>query len=241
MTSNHVDIRTGVVKPITCYKAGWSIIKDQYWLILGVSCVGMLIGSAAPFAILLGPMMCGIWKCLLAKSRGEKASFNLLFKGFDHFVQSMIACLIMVVPAFLVTIPLTILLWARMFLLMKDDANRAMDPAQLLHGFVPLFALMMGVMIIVSLVLGVLFMFTFPLIVDRGLSGIEALKTSARAALRNLGGLVGLLVRNMLLGVLGMMCCYVGTFLIMPLSFAAMLVAYQQVFGSESPPTVQPQ
>jgi hypothetical protein len=68
MTPNHLDIRKGVVRPITCSKSGWTIIQDQYWLILGVSLVGMLIGSAVPFAILMGPMMCGIYKCLFAKS-----------------------------------------------------------------------------------------------------------------------------------------------------------------------------
>lgn len=240
MTSNHVDFRTGVVRPITCYQSGWGIIKGQYWLIFGVSFVGMLIGGAVPFAILMGPMMCGIYKCLLVMSRGEKASFGLLFKGFDHFVQSLIACLVMVVPILLITMPLTILLWARMFLLMRNGANQAVDPAQFLHAFLPFFALMMGAIMLVSLVLGVLFMFTFPLIVDRGLSAIEALKTSARAALGNLGGLVGLVLLNMLLGLLGTMCCYVGAFLIMPLSFAAVLIAYQQVFGSEGPSTVQP-
>jgi uncharacterized membrane protein len=241
MTPNQLDIRTGVVRPITCYKSGWAIIKDQFWLILGVSLVGMLIGSVAPFGILLGPMMCGIYKCLFARSRGEKASFEMLFKGFEHFVQSLIACLVMIVPVFLITIPLTLLLLAQMFVLMKEGAPQSIDPAQFLHGFVPFLVIMIGLVMVVSLALGVLFMFAFPLIVDRGLSGIEALKTSARAALGNLGGLVGLVLLNLLLGLVGMMCCYVGAFFIMPFSFAAILIAYQQVFGPEAPPMAQPQ
>ena len=163
----------------------------------------------------------------------------MLFKGFDHFVQSLIACLIMVVPVFLITIPLTLLLSVRMFVLMKDTANQAMNPAQVLLGFAPFLVLMIGAAMVVSLVLGVLFLFAFPLIVDQGLSGIEALKTSARAALGNLGGLVGLVLLNVLLGLLGAMCCYVGAFLVMPFSFAAMLIAYQQVFGSEMAATIQ--
>ncbi len=241
MTPSHVDIRTGAVRPIICYQSGWAIIKDQYWLILGVSLVGMLIGSAVPFAVLLGPMMCGIYKCLFAKSRGEKASFEMLFKGFDHFAQSLIACLIMVVPVLLITIPLTLLLSVRMLVLMKDAANQPMDPAQFLSRFVPFFILTIGLVMVISSVLGVLFMFALPLIVDRGLSGIEAVKTSAKAALGNLGGLVGLVLLNLVLGLLGAMCCYVGGFLVMPFSFAAILIAYQQVFGPEAPATAQPQ
>ena len=232
--------RTGVVQPITCYRSGWNIIKDQYWLLLGISFVGMIIAGAAPMAILMGPMMCGIYKCFFVKSRGEKVSFGLLFRGFDHFLQSLIACLVMVVPTFLIMMPFNILLCVRMFSLMNNGANQAMDPAQFFRSVAPIFVIMMGAMMIVSLILGVLFMFTFPLIVDRGLSGIEALKTSARAALGNLGGLVGLVLLNMLLGLLGAMCCYVGVFLIMPLGFAAALIAYQQVFGTDGPSTVQP-
>lgn len=238
MTSNHLDFRMGVVHPITCYQSGWGIIKDQYWLIFGVSFVGVLIGGMVPLAILMGPMMCGIYKCLLVRARGEMASFGLLFKGFDHFVQSLIACLVMVLPAFLITIPLTILLVARMYLLMRN--GDAMDGPQFLYAFVPIFAVMMGAVMILSLVLGVLFMFTFPLIVDRGLSAIDALKASARAAMGNLGGLIGLFLLNLLLGLLGTMCCYVGALLIMPLSFAAVLIAYQQVFGLERPNPVAP-
>jgi uncharacterized membrane protein len=241
MTSNHVDVRTGVVRPITCYKAGWAIIGDQYGLILGVSLVGILIGSTVPFGILMGAMMCGIYKCLLARYRGERASFDMLFKGFDHFSQSLIACLIMIAPVFLIVFPLDLLLCVRMFKLINGASAQAPNPAQFLHGFLPFFILMIGAVTIVSIIIGLLFMFAFPLIVDRGLSAIEALKTSARAVRGNLGGLIGLLLLNMLLSFAGMLCCCIGSVLVMPLGFAAVLIAYQQVFGSETPTAVTPQ
>jgi hypothetical protein len=241
MTSNRVSFRTGVVEPITCYKTGWAIIKDQYWLILGISLVGMLLGSALPFGILMGAMMCGIYKCLLVRVQGGRISFELLFKGFDHFAQSLIACLLMIVPVFIVMIPLYILLWMRMFPLFAGAATQALDPDQFLHGFLPFFVLMMGSVIILSTVIGLLFMFTFPLIADRGLSAIEALKTSARAVLGNLGGLIGLVLLNMLLSLAGMMCCCIGAIFVMPLGFAAILIAYQQVFGPEAPNAATPQ
>jgi uncharacterized membrane protein len=188
MTANQVDIRTGVVRPIACYQAGWTVIKDQYWLIFGVSLVGMIIGGAVPFAILMGPMMCGIWKCLLAKSRGRQATFDMLFKGFDHFLQSLIACLIMIVPVMLVTIPLTMLMWGVMLLSFNRGVNQGAEPAGALVSMMLLMVIMFAAVMVLSLVLGAFFVFTFPLIVDRGLTGIEAVKTSARAVLRNPGG-----------------------------------------------------
>ena len=64
MTPDNLQFRTGVVKPVECLKEGWALIKDQYWLFLGITVVGMLIGKAVPI-VLLGPMMAGIFLCLL--------------------------------------------------------------------------------------------------------------------------------------------------------------------------------
>ena len=47
---------------------------------------------------------------------------------------------------------------------------------------------------IVSLAVHSLFLFTYPLIADRNLSGLDAIKLSYRAALQNLSGIIGLLL-----------------------------------------------
>ena len=57
------------------------MVRPQYWLMVAVVLVGILIGSFAPMGILLGPMMCGIYLCLLGLMRGERIEFGLLFKG----------------------------------------------------------------------------------------------------------------------------------------------------------------
>ncbi|HYY55718.1 MAG TPA: hypothetical protein VE842_00220, partial [Pyrinomonadaceae bacterium] len=93
------------IKPLACLQTGWSLIKDKYWLFVGITGVGILIGSLGPMAILLGPMMCGIYLCLFARLRGESVSFELLFKGFDHFAQSFIATLIQIIPASVLLVP----------------------------------------------------------------------------------------------------------------------------------------
>src|SRR5258708_14723065 len=104
MNPNATAFNRGVVAPVECLKEGWALIKDQYWLFLGISVVGMLIGCA--FAIvLIGPMMCGIYLCLFQQMRGEQVSFDGLFKGFDFFGQSVIATLIQMIPAVIGIIP----------------------------------------------------------------------------------------------------------------------------------------
>ena len=63
------------------------------------------------------------------------------------------------------------------------------------------------------------------------MSGIDAVKLSAKAALANFWPLLGLLLLNGLIGFAGVLLCYVGIFLALPVTFAAIAVAYEQVFG----------
>jgi uncharacterized membrane protein len=95
---------------------------------------------------------------------------------------------------------------------------------------------------IASLVLQALFLFTYPLIVDRKLSGVDAIKTSFRAAKANFGGVIGLVLLSTLMNMLGAMACYVGLFFVMPIHFAAIAVAYERVFprGESVPEPVAP-
>lgn len=228
----------GVVKPLECLRAGWNLIKDQYWLFLGITAVGILIGSFGPMAILLGPMMCGIYLCLLARMRGERVSFELLFKGFDYFMQSLIASLIQAIPALILMLPT----YAIFFILImnKTDNRRGrggrgspVDPSELYPIFIGMFVVMMGVVLIASLI-GALFIFAYPLIVDRRLKALDALRLSLKAVMANLGGVLGLVALGMLLGFVGLLFCYVGAFLVMPITFASWAVAYRQVFPAET-------
>src|SRR5205807_9942166 len=93
MTAEQTDFRVGVIQPVECIKEGWALIKDQYWLFFGISIVGILIGGAVPI-VLLGPMMVGIFICLLQRLRKERVEFGTLFKGFDQFVPGLIVAVL---------------------------------------------------------------------------------------------------------------------------------------------------
>jgi hypothetical protein len=216
-------------------KTGWSLIKDQYWLFLGISAVGIMIGSLGPMGILLGPMMCGIYLCLFAHLRGERVSFELLFKGFDYFAQSVIATLIQVVPVMLLLLPVYIVFFV--LFMSKMNSQRGYRRPAPIDPFDPLFVgLFIAIMVVVLIgtLIGALFVFTYPLIVDRRLSALDAVKTSIRAVMANLGGVLGLMALGLLLGFAGMLLCYVGAFLVMPIGLAAWAVAYRQVFPAET-------
>jgi hypothetical protein len=234
MTPDNIQFRTSVIKPVECVKEGWALIKDQYWLFLGIIFVGVFIGGAVPI-VLIGPMMVGIYICLFRRMRGEPVEFGTLFKGFDHFAQSLIAALLQMIPLVVVMVPAYII----MFVLMMTSMPRGgrMDPDEssrflfTLLGFELVFVL---VVMTVAIVVTIFFLFAFPLIADRNLSGVDAVKLSIKAARANFGGIFGLILVNVGLGILGVLCCYVGAFLVAPISLASYAVAYRRVFPEVS-------
>ena len=101
--------------------------------------------------------------------------------------------------------------------------------------------------IIMELVVGILMMilhslivFSFPLIVDRGLNGFEAVKLSARAVWANRGGVAGLFGVGILVAMVGYLALCVGVYLALPVLLMAMAVAYRKVFPATEPRRFDP-
>ena len=233
------DFRPKAVEPVACIKAGWELIRSQYWLFVGIGFVGMVIGMVVPFGILLGPMMCGIYLALFKTKRGQPVEFSDLFKGFDYFGDSLIATLLHMVPMLVIFVPSYIIFYIGLFLIMTRNGEP--DPSAL-FSFFGLFALFWLVMMVLLILVSVGFTFAYPLIVDRRLSGLNAVKLSIRAGMANFWPLLGMLLLNGLMSFVGVLCCYVGAFLVLPIGFAAIATAYEQVFGlaGESQPNLPP-
>jgi len=231
MTPDNIQFRTGVIKPVECVKEGWALIKDQYWLFLGIVFVGIFVGGAVPI-VLIGPMMVGIYLCFFRRMRGEPVDFGLLFKGFDYFAQSLIAAVIQMIPLIVVMVPAYIIMFALMMTSMPRGGGR-MDPdasSRFLITFLGFELVFVTVICAVGIVVGIFFLFAFPLIADRGLSGLDAIKLSIKAGKANFGGILSLLLLNLAMGILGVLACYVGVFFLMPISLASYAVAYRRVF-----------
>ena len=239
MSQNIPDFRSGVIKSVDCLKEGHTLIKDQYWLFLGITVVGLLIGGAVPI-VLIGPMMCGIYMCLLQKMRGEEVKFETLFKGFDYFTPSLIASLIQFIPIFFMIIFIYILFFA-LFFGMAATQQSGGDPGLAFGLIFMMFVIFLVVMVIAAL-LQAFFTFMYPLIVDKKLSGLDAVKTSINAVRANFGGVFGLVLLNFGLTLVGVLFCYVGAFLVMPITMASYSVAYRKVFpeGTGEPMMPQP-
>jgi len=233
-----IEFRRNAVEPTECIKAGWNLIKNQYWLFVGITAVGVLIGSLVPLGILMGPMMCGLYLALFQTRRGNPIEFGTLFKGFDYFGDSVVATLIHMIPVVVIFVPSYILFYVGLFMMIGQGGE---PNSGAMLGFFGFFALFWLVMLVVLIAVSVVFTFAYPLIVDRRLSGIEAVKLSVKAALANFWRLLGLLLMTGLMSFVGVLFCYVGAFFVMPLSFAAIATAYEQVFGlGELQPNLPP-
>ena len=227
---NEIEFKRNAVEPVECIKTGWHLIRSQYWLFVGITVVGIIIGSVVPLGILMGPMMCGIYIALFKTRRGEPIEFGLLFKGFDYFGDAVIATLLHMIPIIAVIIPAYILYIVGMFGMMASSRNGEPNPGAML-GFFGVFAVVWLVIMLLLIVLSVVFTFAYPLIVDRRLKGLDAVKLSIRAGFGNFWRLLGMLILTGLLTFVGVLFCYVGAFLVMPIGFAAIATAYEQVFG----------
>ena len=231
MTAEQTDFRVGVIQPVECIKEGWALIKDQYWLFFGISIVGILIGGAVPI-VLIGPMMAGIFLCLFQRQRNQPVEFGLLFKGFDHFVPGLIVALLKAIPIFLVMVPYLIIWFATMMPLLIRSGGQPSQPElqQLVYSMFGFEMIFFVIIMVVSISVEIFFMFAFPLVADRNLSGLDAVKLSFKAGKANFGGMLGLLLLNALLSFVGVLCCFVGAYFVLPISFASHAVAYRRVF-----------
>src|ERR1044071_9417517 len=100
-----ISFRRHVLEPTKCLNEAWAMVKDQYWLFVGMCVVGLLIGGAVPLGILTGPMMCGLYMSFFSKRRMQAFEFGTLFKGFDYFGSSLVSTLLHMLPILAIVIP----------------------------------------------------------------------------------------------------------------------------------------
>jgi hypothetical protein len=230
-----IPFKRQAVEPVQCLKNGWELVKDQYWLFVGISAVGALIGGAVPLGILLGPMMCGQYLTFFKKRRGEPIEFGTLFKGFDFFGPSLVATLLHIVPILAIVIPAYFIFYITMVVSMVAQGNSGEPNPGLAFGIMGAFLLFWLVVMVIVIFISIGFTFSYPLIVDRKLQGMDAVKLSFKGAMANFWRLLGMSILSSLLTICGIVLCYVGVFLVFPIVYAAIASAYEQVYGLAGP------
>jgi hypothetical protein len=234
---NATDLNRGAVRPIECFRAGWQLIKDDYWLFFGICAVGSLIAHAMPpppGVLLMGPMLCGIEICLLRRLDRRPIEFSTLFEGFNFFGPGALAAFIVYLLTVLATGVIVAIYIAAIFGLVVPQAQQIQPGAPPDPEF---FATFGGIILLytvgltaVSIAAVAPSIFMYSLIVDRELPGHAAFAIALKALLLNFWGVLGLLLISFVLNFAGAMACLVGLFFVLPINNAAFAVAYRQVF-----------
>ena len=220
-----IQFNVGVIRPVECFKEAWELIKNDYWILVLIFLVGVFIGAASLY-ILLGAMLCGIFNAYLKKIDGKPVSFEDLFKGFNFFAPSILLVIVIIVPSLV----MMGVIYAPFIAALAMGSKLSSDE---------FFALLAGsfvVDLLVSIVVisfHTLLFFAFPLLVDRNLSAIDAMKTSARAVWLNLGGVVGLILVGAGINFVGALACGIGAYFTIPIVFAGNVLAYRKVFPAQ--------
>src|SRR5437667_1581607 len=115
------------------------------------------------------------------------------------------------------------------------------NPLAAMGIIVMMFVFVFVLLLVVTLIQG-FFIFMYPLIVDKKLSGVDAVKTSFSAVRANLGGVFGLVLLNLGVTLLGVLCCYIGAFFVVLVTMASHAVLYRKVLPPDfSQTAVAPQ
>jgi hypothetical protein len=227
MTANpNLAFNEKAIRPVECLKEAWQLIKNDYWLLFGISLVGALLAGATMY-VLFGAMICGIFGCYLKKIDGGEVRFEDLWLGMKYLVPSIPVVILFVVPIFVYMFVIFVTLYGPM--IAAVIVGEKGDPTIVFATF--------GIAIVVDIIVAIamtiihsFIIFAFPLMVDRGLGGMDAIKLSARAVTKNMGGIGGVILLNFGIVLLGQLAFCIGIYFTIPILTASNLVAYRKVF-----------
>ena len=222
MSDTH--FRSGVIRPVECVKEAYRLIKSDYWLLFAIWLVGGMVGGVT-LMIAAGAMTCGTFYAYLRKIDGHPAAFDDLWKGMNWFGSGFVVMLFIILPLVFVyaLIYIPVLIAAAM--------GPRLSEAELMQLLLGAFAIDF-VLLVITVCLHTLLIFAFPLIVDKNIGAFRAVALSAKAVLRNLGGVCGLIALNFILILAGYAALCVGVYFVIPIIIATTVVAYRRVFPS---------
>ena len=228
-----IEIRKVPVRVISLLRRAFDLIRDQYWLFLGITLLGLLIGSAVPLGLVMGHVLVGIYSSYLERERKGRTEFQTMFIGFENFLEPLLAYLIILAVGLVILIPFMVVMMVIVMVPIIAAAQSAGpgNQPEVPATFFVMFLILYPLMIAVSLLSVLPFLFTFQLMADRNLRGIDAIKLSIRGVLANFWGVLWCLIALSFISFLAALMCYFPVFLLMPLTFGAMYLLYRDIYG----------
>lgn len=191
--------RAAKIDVMACFERSWELLKADFWGLVGVTTVVVLVTLAAGMVPLLkwlvnlflsGVLFGGLYAFYLKKLRGQNATLGDAFSGFSvAFAPLALASLLINVFVAL--------------------------------GFVCL--------VLPGIYLAVAYGFTLLLIVDKKLPFWNAMEVSRRVITAQWWRLLLLVLLGAIISVAGVLALLVGIFIAIPLAIGALAVAYERL------------
>ncbi|MGO8929159.1 MAG: protein kinase domain-containing protein [Limisphaerales bacterium] len=189
----------------SCLQRGWALVRSDFWPVVGVTALLMLLQAVALFSclgvVVIGPLMGGFCLYFLRKIRREHANAGTAFSGFS----------IAFLPLFLGSLVVTALTAAGFFCL-----------------------------ILPGIYLMVAWIFTLALVIDKRLGFWAAMRLSRRTISKHWWKFFGFIFVLLLIKTAGMLAFTVGYLVAVPVSLAALMYAYEDIFGARAQPADLP-
>jgi hypothetical protein len=170
--------------------AGWDLVKADLGNYLLMTLLFFLL-SGVP--LISGALIAGFHIYTMKRLMGRRADAADLFRGFNFFVATLVASILIGVFSFV--------------------------------GFL--------LLVIPGLVVIAMYKFTYLFIVDKKMEFWPAMQASHAVVRNDYFGFVWFVILAFLVNVLGFCCLFVGLFVTVPLTFAAITVAYKEIVGFE--------
>lgn len=213
-----------------CIARGWDLLKQNFWPVVGISFLIMLITFAINQVVSLGSR---------PAVRGMILAHHLSLSGISIVLGSSI----LGSPVYTV---LTAGLFKYYLKLIRaegptiGDAFAGFSPAAgqlillgLVSGILNLIAFFLCV--IPMIYLSVSWIFALPLVIDRNLNFWDAMELSRKIVGKHWFITFAFLLVLGLIGMGGFLACCVGALVTIPLASLALLYAYEDIFGRQGP------
>ncbi len=240
MNIENIQFNRSAINIGECVSKGWEIVKPNYLMFVAVALLLVILGCIPVVSwFLVGPLFVGVYAALLKQYRGENADFGMIFSGFSKFFPAFVIGILFLLPSIIL-----------------NTYRLGMNAVQLLAIFNPneltagaatifwIFGILLNLFVFIgSILCWITFCFGLPLLAEHDLSIMDTIKLSARAGWANVGGLILLILVVGLMLIVGILALCIGIFFVLPIVYAAITVAYRQVFpgaynpvGQNAPP-----
>lgn len=219
----------------SCLSRSFDLWKSNFLPLVGATLLIMVVQFVANVLPIVG-MLCsllltgvfsgGLYYYYLGKIRGERREIGDIFAGFTKaFVPLMLAGLLLN----LITFALMAVFFGPVMLAVFKAMLTAKPHAMQFPELSGVALAWMAVGVFPLLYLGVAWVFAYALVIDHGLGPWTALEVSRRVVTRRWFSMFFLMICASILGLLGLIGLGIGVIFTLPLTFGAMMYAYDDL------------